>query len=331
MPANLNLFTILFADDTTFECKDNNLINLVTKCNSELAKANEWFLANRLTLNAKKTKCILFAPKGESPPLPLPVRINGVPIERIGKRFTTKAFKLVGVMIDDFINWEMQTKHVRNKLAKTNHALARLKRLLPEMVKLNVYNSLFKSHLEFCLPIWGDCCNAGQRGFLKLQKQAVRNISLAKYNSHTDPLFKKYSVLKFEDLHKFNLSTFVFNVGLGRHPDTINNIFSKSSNFDRNLNYYLENLKYTYLKKQVPHTLVKNWNSLHLADRNWLREKPTPQNKNLSAAPAKVMPGNNYNLNKFRLNNFKKSLKQQIVYNYKSDVKCRNKFCRDCR
>ena len=101
MPINCNFFTILFADDTTLQWKHKNLDKLVSMANHNLNSASNWFNANRLTLNAKKTKCMLFSPNSLCPPFPSNLKINGEIIERIGLRFITKSFKLVGVNLDD--------------------------------------------------------------------------------------------------------------------------------------------------------------------------------------------------------------------------------------
>ena len=134
--------------------------------------------------------------------------------------------------------------------------------------------------------------------------------------------------MKFEDLLNYNIAVFMFNIALNKHPDSIVNLFTKSKNFNRNLEFLLKKVDLHYLKKQVPHSLVKSWNNLHLSDKNWLRVKPevkTKVNKN-SNNPAKLIPSNNSEHYKFRLDNFKKSLKQQIFGNYKAIVNCKNKY-----
>ena len=123
----------------------------------------------------------------------------------------------------------------------------------------------------------------------------------------------------------------MFNIGLGKHPVKVSNIFKKSTNYDRSLGYILNKVNFSYLKQQVPHTLVKAWNELNLADKNWLKLWPEVANKKLSAAPTRVDPGNNFFYCKFRMNNFKKSLLQQTLVSYKKVVKCNNKFCGDCK
>ena len=63
LPQSSQLFTLLFADDTTFQVSSNNLPNLFKTANEEMAKACEWFKANKLTLNVSKTKYMLFRTK----------------------------------------------------------------------------------------------------------------------------------------------------------------------------------------------------------------------------------------------------------------------------
>ena len=49
-----DFFTILFADDTTFQLDSNNLATLYQSVNVNLKLAEIWFNSNKLTLNTKK-------------------------------------------------------------------------------------------------------------------------------------------------------------------------------------------------------------------------------------------------------------------------------------
>ena len=101
------------------------------------------------------------------------------------------------------------------------------------------YNSLLKCHLDYCQPIWGNCPASLRRGFPKLQKTAVRNISLSSYNHHSEPLFKKFKILKYDDLLTYNSAVLMFNLTMGKHPPPITNIFSRGHSFDRNMEYVI--------------------------------------------------------------------------------------------
>ena len=63
MPNSTEFLTLLFADDTTFTISGVNISNLFQKANIELEKTSKWFQSNKLTLNVKKTKCMLFSEK----------------------------------------------------------------------------------------------------------------------------------------------------------------------------------------------------------------------------------------------------------------------------
>ena len=61
LPVSTNLFKmIMYADDTTLFCDINNIQNLEITLNAELLKITDWLAANKLSLNASKTKFMVF-------------------------------------------------------------------------------------------------------------------------------------------------------------------------------------------------------------------------------------------------------------------------------
>ena len=167
---------------------------------------------------------------------------------------------------------------------------------------------------------------------MKLQKKVIRNVASAKYNSHTDPLFRKLKILKFTDLYEFSMVIFMFQIALKMHPPTINRIFTTSSNFDRNLDFQIKFSGTTGLLNQLHSTLVINWNRQAAGIKGWLKEYPEDivKNKSIFSLPSKVT-SNDYKLNNFRINGCKKALMDKLILNYNSVVHCHNKYCSDCK
>ena len=66
------LVPIMFADDTNFFFEHSNINTLFKTVNDELMKINEWFSANKLSLNVGKTKFSLFHKSGKKIQHPLP-------------------------------------------------------------------------------------------------------------------------------------------------------------------------------------------------------------------------------------------------------------------
>ena len=91
---------VLFVDDTNLFCSDNNIRTLFGTANRELTQINDWFLANKLYLNAEKTKYMLFhkLTDQENIPLNLPsLQLYGNIIER------ENSLKFLGVILDEHL------------------------------------------------------------------------------------------------------------------------------------------------------------------------------------------------------------------------------------
>ena len=56
---------IMFADDTSLFIKDKNIDKLFNKgnINNKLSRIDQWLIANKLSVNTSKTKCMLFRSK----------------------------------------------------------------------------------------------------------------------------------------------------------------------------------------------------------------------------------------------------------------------------
>ena len=75
----------MFADDTNFFYSHMNIITLFDTVNKELNNVNEWFKANKISLNTKKTGYAFFhkLSKKDKIPLLLPkLKINDILIRR---------------------------------------------------------------------------------------------------------------------------------------------------------------------------------------------------------------------------------------------------------
>ena len=93
-----SLDPIMFADDTNMSFSKCDIPVLFATINSELSKINQWFLANKLSLNVTKTKHSFFhkTSKKDGIPLKLPVlQINNYNTEII------PSIKFLGVVLDE--------------------------------------------------------------------------------------------------------------------------------------------------------------------------------------------------------------------------------------
>ena len=102
---------VLFADDTTLYSSGGNLGQLLSAAEGELKKIKTWFDINKLSLNVKKTKFIIFGTREIKQQATL--KINDMEIERV------KENTFLGVIIDDKLCWKSHINTVKTKMSKT--------------------------------------------------------------------------------------------------------------------------------------------------------------------------------------------------------------------
>ena len=111
------LEAILSADDTQLFYSHNNIKELCRTINAELNHLNDWFCANKLSLNTDKTEYVLFhkAKTKDNLPLVLPdLFINDVKIK------SENSLKFLGVMIDENLTWKAHVELVEKKISKNS-------------------------------------------------------------------------------------------------------------------------------------------------------------------------------------------------------------------
>ena len=116
----------------------------------------------------------------------LRLKINSVTMQK------GSDFNFLGLTIDEHLSWKRQCT---NRIARTLGIMCRLKNFLPTHVLRILYNSLILPHLQYSIFAWG----FRMERLGKLQKGTVCIITSSKYNSHTDPLFRKLNLLKAND------------------------------------------------------------------------------------------------------------------------------------
>ena len=119
---------ILFADDTTIYITHNDLRYMEWCVQMDLNKLGDWFRANKLTLNANKSNCILFHVK-KNKTSPISLRVNNVELPLVHN------VKFLSVWVDRNLDWCEHINKIILKL-KCNLNLLKIskKLLLPHVM-----------------------------------------------------------------------------------------------------------------------------------------------------------------------------------------------------
>ena len=110
-----------------------------------------------------------------------------------GKNCAEKYVSFLGVLIDYVQSLFGRIDKLKSKLNSGLYALSTCNTIVPLEIILLIYRAQIGSHLQFAFIIYGAANPKLVEPIQVLQNKALRLLALAKYNAHTDPLFKIYS------------------------------------------------------------------------------------------------------------------------------------------
>ena len=148
------------------------------------------------------------------------LEINGHSIERVNE------FNFLGLTVDEHLTWNGHINKISNKISRTLGIISRVRKFLPVDILKQLYVSLVAPHLQYGILCWGFHHNK----IFKLQKRAVRLITLSKYNAHTDPIFKQLNLLKVQEIFKLSCLKFYHKLKSLKLPQYFLSTFQTDSN-----------------------------------------------------------------------------------------------------
>ena len=133
----------LFADDTNLTISGSTATEIQGNLEIELNKVHMWLLANKLTLNAKKTELMLIGSRQRLS------QIIADPILSIGSESIKRvsSTKTLGVVVDECITWKDHIDKVAKKAAKGIGILRRSKGSPDKDTLKTIYIALLFCHI----------------------------------------------------------------------------------------------------------------------------------------------------------------------------------------
>ena len=104
----------------------NNCINTV---NLELIKLCDWLRSNKLSINVKKSNCVLFRPRQKPLPFTLVIKLPDnfnifTNLEQIN------FIKYLGVFIDSDLSWKHHINYISQKVSRSVGIIAKLRHFI---------------------------------------------------------------------------------------------------------------------------------------------------------------------------------------------------------
>ena len=179
-------------------------------------------------------------------------------------------FNFLGIIINKHVKWNNHISKIANNIARTNGILNRLKHFLAPGILVNIYNCLILPHLYYGVLVWG----YERTRIFKVQKKSLRAISSARYDAHTEPLFRNCNLLKIEDSHKVQQFKFFYKLTHKDLPEYFNAISliqvgDIHDHITRNRNnFYTQRIYHKFAEKSIRHSIFHTLNDAPELIRN---------------------------------------------------------------
>ena len=138
-----------------------------------------------------------------------------------------KYIKYVGILLDSNLSWKYHISHLAKKMTRCIGTISKIRYFVGiETLKQLYYTSIYP-YLTYALTVWSNTYATNINVLILLQKKVVRIITLPSFKSHTSPLFRQLSLLKFPDLICFLIQNalFLFDFHTGNLPTIFDNFF----------------------------------------------------------------------------------------------------------
>ena len=158
-----------YADDNTLSCAANDMRTLKNKLESDCVKAMRWFEINSMKANADKFQ-LMFLSRSESVVKDsITVGTSVIP--------SSQSINILGLEIDNKLNFKLHTDEICNQAAKQINALKRIKQHLDKQCKMLIYNSYICSIFDYCAAVWVFTNKTHFEKIEKTNKRALRFVT----------------------------------------------------------------------------------------------------------------------------------------------------------
>ena len=214
------LRSIQFADDSTLLNSHRNMRYLTFCTEHDLTVIQDWFNANKLTLNVDKTVCMVFSPK-QSEKARLSIKLSETELPVV------PCSKFLGLWIDNKLSW---TEHIRGLTTRLYSRLGLLKRsknLLTVHARRILYFAQVHSILTYGMLIWVNMISQTQLN--KLQKIQDTCVSQIDSRKALTTVYKEQQILTIDKLVKLENSKVWYKYYHGLNPTRLQELMTEDS------------------------------------------------------------------------------------------------------
>lgn len=250
LPLVSSEYITLYADDANIVFNEKDNYELELKAVNTLETLNDYFLANDLLLNVSKTQLLLFGNRTREI-IKLLYNDNEI--------VSAENVSLLGINVDRRLDWKYHIACVVSNIARFSYAMKIISENISEDVAITAYYAYINSVIRYGLIFWGNSSDVNR--IMIVQKRCIRNIFKLSYRESCRKFFIQKKMLTIISMYILDSVVFVYdNKSLFKEPEL------KHQYSTRNRDMLQTNKSnYTYVQKNVKHSIVKLYNTFPLS------------------------------------------------------------------
>ena len=181
--------SFMYADDTAILKGGKNCRDIALALNSDLVILSKWFSANKLCLNAGKTKSMLFYNGRKFTNDNSLLIMHGVQeIEQVDH------FRYLGIELDSNLTFQHHIEYIRKKVQQRTRLLWKMRSYITKELALSLYNSLIEPIFLYCNTIYDGINLTNRRKLQVYQNSALRAVARVNKRYSATQLHQELSV-----------------------------------------------------------------------------------------------------------------------------------------
>ena len=177
------------------------------------------------------------------------------------------SIKILGVHVDQELNWNKQVAEVNKKARYSSRKLQRVNHLLPLKSKLLLYNSLVATHFNYADTVWGGLSQQNKNKLQRTQNSIAKSILGMKNRESSESALRKANLLTLDMKRKVHEAVYTHKALSGKLPEAITERYKQHTsrnNFrsaDKQILTVPKHSKESFKRSPIYRT-IQVWNSV---------------------------------------------------------------------
>ena len=179
-----------------------------------------WYQTNMLALSLEKCSVMVINNNPRNQIKDFIVKLGDTVLEQVN------SMKYLGVTIENNLKWNIHINCITKKVQINNARIRRLCKIMPEHLRLQLYNSLSVPIIDYASTVWGDFSQQDLGMIQRLEHSAARAIS-CNYdyiNTRGHDIMKRLKMTFFINRLKYYRALLIYKAIHGLVPDHLANI-----------------------------------------------------------------------------------------------------------